>query len=487
MAIAIEPEKVFPKVSAPAARNDRDATAGEAGKGFARALMQATGTSSEGTPPTEASSAAPLPGFFDAPAPEVTAADVLADAVNVAEGRIAGKVDEAKAEHSAQTAEDAQEPDSETVAVAAVPAPVPHAPDEPEADMKDVAPAAMETPKAAEAPRAGPQQAAEAPEVAVLEPDDKTAPQTNAVPVAPSAPQEAGREARSAREGSAEAVEASEAARGAEGAQVLAAGAAVPVEKKVEAKAADAAGLSVEAGRTAVAENAEPAAPAPGKPAPERSGEAFRLAGDAAAEPKDGDAGADLTAQAADTGAKPSAPDTTLISSGQTLTTPGPNPTQSGSNPTQTLMTPTHALLTAGPAETVKIITESIDAPDDTRDRITIQLDPPELGRISIDFKFDAQGLQHVTITGENPEALRQLRLMHFELVQALERNGLSSENMSFQQQSFQQQQQARQDTGQRLFASTAEAANPLAPAPLLTSPDLRPSRAAGGGLDIKL
>ncbi len=88
----------------------------------------------------------------------------------------------------------------------------------------------------------------------------------------------------------------------------------------------------------------------------------------------------------------------------------------------QLQMTPTNALVTASPADTVKIISDAVASPDDTPDQITVQLDPPELGRVSIDFKFDAHGLQHVTVTGETPEAMRQLRLMHFELTQALER-----------------------------------------------------------------
>lgn len=93
---------------------------------------------------------------------------------------------------------------------------------------------------------------------------------------------------------------------------------------------------------------------------------------------------------------------------------------------------------TATPAQLPEILARATADPGD--DRVMIQLDPPELGRISLDFKFDAQGLQHVTVTAESPEAMRQLRLMHFELVQALERNGLSGQNMSFQHQNPQQQ-----------------------------------------------
>ena len=151
MAIAIEPETVFPKVSTPAGRNDRDALSGESGKGFARALLQATEAPSETVGPTEASSATPPPGFFDAPEPEVPDAASFAEAVEVPVVRIEGDTGEARAEPAESTTEDPQEPDPETIIVVAAPPPASPAPapDVPETDLKEMAPAAMETPKAA--------------------------------------------------------------------------------------------------------------------------------------------------------------------------------------------------------------------------------------------------------------------------------------------------------------------------------------------------
>lgn len=84
------------------------------------------------------------------------------------------------------------------------------------------------------------------------------------------------------------------------------------------------------------------------------------------------------------------------------------------------------------PQAVVGVISGRLVTEPDNSDRIVVQLDPPELGRVAIDFKFDAQGLQTVTITSESPEALKQLRLMHFELVQALEQNGLSGRDLTF-------------------------------------------------------
>ena len=202
------------------------------------------------------------------------------------------------------------------------------------------------------------------------------------------------------------------------------------------------------------------------------------------------DASEDTNANSGKTGttASPSpAPDP---STQMVATVPGAMPaTQSAAKPAQSQiqMASTNAIVTASPAETVKIITDAVSSPDDTPDRITVQLDPPELGRVSIDFKFDAHGLQHITVTGESPEALRQLRLMHFELTQALERNGLSSQNMTFQQQQSGHQQSQTPASG-RLF----ENSGPTADSSLLTTANItadtiRPARTASGGLDIRL
>lgn len=149
-------------------------------------------------------------------------------------------------------------------------------------------------------------------------------------------------------------------------------------------------------------------------------------------------------------------------------------------------MAPALAVLTASPAQIVDIVAQS--AGDGQSDRIVVQLDPPELGRVSIDFKFDAQGLQHVTITSETPEAMRQLRQMHSELVQALERQGIGSQNMSFQ---HQQQSAQHVPAPQNPFAREpvlADAASGLAPGTLLTADhNSTPRTPPGGRLDIRL
>jgi flagellar hook-length control protein FliK len=148
-------------------------------------------------------------------------------------------------------------------------------------------------------------------------------------------------------------------------------------------------------------------------------------------------------------------------------------------------MTPAHAMVIASPAAVVDIVSQA--AEDGQSDRIVVQLDPPELGRVSIDFKFDAQGLQHVTITSETPEAMLQLRMMHADLVQALERQGIAGQNMTFEH----QQQNAQQAPLPNPFARSAalagssddEANAAIAAADLRQTARTLP----GGRLDIRL
>lgn len=143
-----------------------------------------------------------------------------------------------------------------------------------------------------------------------------------------------------------------------------------------------------------------------------------------------------------------------------------------------------NAAMIATPPEVVDIVRAQL-AGTDGSERITVQLDPPELGRVSIDFKFDAQqGLQHITVTGDSPEAMRQLRQLHFQLAQALEQHGLSSQDMTFRQNTSQQGQQSpgRFSGGPLSFAEDELATHTLTAAGLASR-----SRTIAAGLDIKL
>jgi len=145
-----------------------------------------------------------------------------------------------------------------------------------------------------------------------------------------------------------------------------------------------------------------------------------------------------------------------------------------------------NGIVTTTPAGVVDIISNSADGGQS--DRVVVQLDPPELGRVSIDFKFDAQGLQHVTVTGESPEAVRQLRLLHADLVQTLERHGLGSQNMTFQQQQQNTQQQSPRPNPFTQQAAFATSPTDTALSALMASDNPNAVRSLSSGrLDIRL
>lgn len=126
----------------------------------------------------------------------------------------------------------------------------------------------------------------------------------------------------------------------------------------------------------------------------------------------------------------------TLISVVPTTNTSTPAPVATGLTPTA----PTHVI--AAPNELTSVIVNAVKNGGDVQEKMVVQLDPPELGRVLIDFKFDANGLQQITVTSENPEALKRLRELHFELTEALRDQGLPDSNLSFQQQAGDQSQQ---------------------------------------------
>jgi len=129
----------------------------------------------------------------------------------------------------------------------------------------------------------------------------------------------------------------------------------------------------------------------------------------------------------------------------------GPNPSQSAA-----YFQPPQSVIVASAAELPEVIARA--SQDNRNESLLVQLDPPELGRVAIDFRFDAQGLQHVTVIAESAEALRQIRHMHSELLQALERNGLSTDNMSFQQQTPDRRQEQHQPMQMAISRYSSEA-----------------------------
>ncbi|WP_290497155.1 flagellar hook-length control protein FliK [Hyphomonas sp. UBA4494] len=137
----------------------------------------------------------------------------------------------------------------------------------------------------------------------------------------------------------------------------------------------------------------------------------------------------------------------------------------------------------AVPADIPSIISRELSS-DTQSNRVRIQLDPPELGRVSLEFKFDSQGLQHVLVTADSAEAIRRIRAFHPDLVSVLDEHGLSSQDMTFREQpSDQNPAQSWSNTDADALDSDpdslAVAASPLQQA--------TPSRTVTNGLDIRV
>jgi flagellar hook-length control protein FliK len=141
------------------------------------------------------------------------------------------------------------------------------------------------------------------------------------------------------------------------------------------------------------------------------------------------------------------------------------------------------ATYVAVPADIASIISQELSS-DTQSNRVRIQLDPPELGRVSLEFKFDSQGLQHVLVTADSAEAIRRIRAFHPDLVSVLDEHGLSSQDMTFREQASDQnpaQSWSSADTG-----ALDEDSEPL---PTVAAPlsQASPSRSATSGLDIRV
>ena len=192
---------------------------------------------------------------------------------------------------------------------------------------------------------------------------------------------------------------------------------------------------------------------------------------------------ASVTAPAADTSTR--AMDISATSAATTAPAPSAAPASTPPTPTTTPAAPPAPPppITAAPADIVRIVSERLatEGPAD-QNTVEIQLDPPELGRVSIDFRFEGQTLQQVTITAETPEAIRRLREMHFDLVQTLEQEGHTGQDMTFQQRD-RSEQQATARLFQTGFSEESAATAETAPDPS-HSPHPRPQ---GTGVNLKL
>jgi len=163
---------------------------------------------------------------------------------------------------------------------------------------------------------------------------------------------------------------------------------------------------------------------------------------------------------------------------------PAPVLTQVTATPTSVQMQQAPANYVAVPDDIASIISQELSS-DTQNSRVRIQLDPPELGRVSLEFKFDSQGLQHVVVTADSAEAIRRIRAFHPDLVATLEQHGLSGSDMTFQQKQSQQNSAQNWQSSERSAAGAD--ADPSESESLAGEPRKSSNQLTTTGLDIRV
>ena len=84
------------------------------------------------------------------------------------------------------------------------------------------------------------------------------------------------------------------------------------------------------------------------------------------------------------------------------------------------------------PQQSAEALAQIILSQSGRQDRIAVQLDPPELGRINMEFIFDGRGLQNVHVIADSPEMQQFLKRHGHLLGQILSDSGLPEASISF-------------------------------------------------------
>lgn len=79
-------------------------------------------------------------------------------------------------------------------------------------------------------------------------------------------------------------------------------------------------------------------------------------------------------------------------------------------------------------------VSQAILVANETAKGVTVQLDPPEMGRVFIDFAFDADDKVNVVVKSDLPESHFMLRERSEQFLSILKESGLEDVNLSFEQ-----------------------------------------------------
>ena len=101
---------------------------------------------------------------------------------------------------------------------------------------------------------------------------------------------------------------------------------------------------------------------------------------------------------------------------------------------------PNFALTTTLNAPSLSAVSQSIAKTIETQKGVSVRLDPPEMGRVYIDYIFDGERSVTALVRTDLPEALTQLRDQSAQLQSLLKEQGFENVNLSFDQNSSEQQ-----------------------------------------------
>jgi flagellar hook-length control protein FliK len=87
------------------------------------------------------------------------------------------------------------------------------------------------------------------------------------------------------------------------------------------------------------------------------------------------------------------------------------------------------------PAQAANALARVIMTQSGMGDRVSVQLDPPELGRLNLDFVFDGNRLQSVHVISDTPEMQQFLKRQSALLSQILADSGFGEASLSFENQ----------------------------------------------------
>jgi hypothetical protein len=107
----------------------------------------------------------------------------------------------------------------------------------------------------------------------------------------------------------------------------------------------------------------------------------------------------------------------------------------------------------------VSTVADAILTAKETPKGVMVQLDPPEMGRVYIDFMFDADNRVNVVVKADNIDSYNILRERSQDFLQMLGENGFANIDLSFEQQGSNNGSSEDNEKSQSYGVSYAEAA----------------------------